>query len=328
MQPNKIYTRAYSTTTPREIVSRRGQLLRFSQTPHEYPPHFPDALRYEFINHSQSGLKIPTALVSTSTRLIDTVTRAYKLWEAGNNPENIWIAFIKTPHDLTADSTPRIHHGEALATQYGPDSRGLFPSPKLFRYEYVVEWAIPPRWIVHTVSLQTLINRGLDWKRHFETIHASNGTPEYQQQWTQAIRFLESRRYQGCSPWEIGVGIGCFMKYFGARAPLWWIRTQIFQDLFLPTIDTNYRILNLRFGKVVRGYEVDDIGQEMNDGIDLIVIDGWLTSSEFLADNAAYEAEDENLMWQLMDWEGSLKKINEVMHDMEKLKLEAVRIGL
>lgn len=87
------------------------------------------------------------------------------------------------------------------------------------------------------------------------------------------------------------------MKCFGARAPLRWIRIQNFYDLFSPTIDTDYQLFNLRFGNVVRGYDFDEIGHEINDGIDFIVIDRWLTLSEFIADNVAYEAEDENLMW-------------------------------
>lgn len=287
MEPKKIYTRVFSTTSPRRLVSGQAEDSHSSQAPHESPPLHPYRLKYEFINHSRREATIPTALVSVSSRLIDTVTRAYKLREEGEDPENILIVFVKTPDDMTARSTPRIHYGEKLAAQFG------LPKPEVFRYECVVEWAIPSHWIKHTVSLQTLVDRGLGWERHFGSIYASNELLE-QVGWrglTQTIRLLESQRYQDCSPWEIGINIGCLTKCLGADAPLSWVQKQLFQDLFVPWINKDYQF-NLHIGDVVYQYEIKSTKADINEGIDSVVIDGWLTSDGFVAEYAAYGLEE------------------------------------
>jgi hypothetical protein len=147
MAQGKIYTRVYSNTSPRQLVSGKGAKgSSLSRT----------QLRNEFRNHSVLRSQTPTALVSVSDRIIDTVKRAYEKHYIGNeSPADIWIVFIKVP---AATEDPKIHPAFKLAEECG------LPEPNLRYHEFVFEWAIPDEYVLHKVSLQTLMDRGLSWE--------------------------------------------------------------------------------------------------------------------------------------------------------------------
>ena len=78
-----------------------------------------------------------TALVSISSRILDTVKRAYE---------------------------PRVHHAEHLAKERHRRKLGHF------YYEFLVEWAIPRDWFKHKVMFKPLMEPGLDWDKHFSRL--------------------------------------------------------------------------------------------------------------------------------------------------------------
>lgn len=76
----------------------------------------------------------PIALISVSSRLIDTLLRAFnKFYKGFESTDQIWIAFILVPHIDKAI----YHHVEGLAKRWGIKNLGGF------LYEYVFEWEIP-----------------------------------------------------------------------------------------------------------------------------------------------------------------------------------------
>lgn len=101
---------------------------------------------------------MPTALVSVSDRIIDTVNRAFdKHYEDGEPAANIWITFIcvsTNDHGAAA----QIHAAQSLAKENRDLEAGRY------RHEFVFAWAIPKEYVLHEVSLQTLMNRGFTWE--------------------------------------------------------------------------------------------------------------------------------------------------------------------
>jgi hypothetical protein len=86
---------------------------------------------------------------------IDVLRRAFdKLYE-GEEPDQIWIVFISVPYK----DKSTYHHAEHLARDIGHDT------PRMFKNEYIFEWEIPEEYIVHKVSVQTLLERGLNRSR-------------------------------------------------------------------------------------------------------------------------------------------------------------------
>lgn len=159
----------------------------------------------------------PTALVSASVRIVDTLKRAFdKHNEHGESPAEIGIAFIE-PKSIENGNLPRIHSARQLAKQCN------LQNPEFFSYEFVFEWAIPEKYVLHKVSLQTLMERGLpmDWLL----------PPS-----TEEVRRYIAREFQQCGPWEIGVALGFFARNFGARAPLNWVSHQLLRDCVRPEI--------------------------------------------------------------------------------------------
>ncbi|KAK8868993.1 hypothetical protein PGQ11_007571 [Apiospora arundinis] len=232
MEASMIYTRAYSSNSDRRLVSGKGQQL--PSLDEEYPFLCPSSLELEFRNHCKRWSKLPTALVSTSSRILDTIKRAYELWQDGEDAESVWVVFIETPWEKE-DMVTRIHHAEALAAQYG------HPRPKLFHYEFLFEWTIPRRWVKYKVSLETLMDRGLDWAKYFLGPKLTSSSNMGNLIKKPSRISLDDLRREELSmtqyhetPWDIGLSMGCITKCFGARAPLGWITKQLFIDLFRP----------------------------------------------------------------------------------------------
>ena len=149
--------------------------------------------------------------MSGSDRIVDTVKRAFdKHYEYGEPSAEIYIAFIEVPPTMYETAT-RIHSAKKLAEMCE------FPGPNLFSHEVVFEWAIPEEYVLHKVSLQTLLER--------EFLEPWFGQPS-----TGEVRIRIARELQGQFPWEIGLTLGFFARRFGARAPLNWVSHQLFDD--------------------------------------------------------------------------------------------------
>ncbi|KAL7893297.1 hypothetical protein HDV64DRAFT_153624 [Trichoderma sp. TUCIM 5745] len=145
-----IYTRVYSERSAGKLCSAKKP-TRNALTHSE--------LLDEFLNHAIRENTKPTALISVSSRIIDTVKRAFdKCYTYGESPEDIWIAFVKI---ATVDESPTpVHVARHLVEE------GRHEKPNVFYHEYNFEWIIPDNYLLHQVSLQTLIDRGLDWKKY------------------------------------------------------------------------------------------------------------------------------------------------------------------
>jgi hypothetical protein len=101
---------------------------------------------------------------------------------------------------------------------------------KKFGYEFVFEWGIPEDYIlVHQVSLQTLMARGL-------RVQASS---------TENLQDSFARLFFGTDLFDIGLTWGFFARPFGARAPLQWIAQQWYYDCVRRDFDWNSRMVNL-----------------------------------------------------------------------------------
>ena len=115
MANRTIYTRAYSAKAP------KGDPLSYT------------ALLKEFRNHANKWNREPTALVSGSDRIIDTLKRAFdKHYEDCESSAEIWIAFIEIPPTIHKNAA-RIHSAKELA------EKSELPEPNLFSHEVVFE---------------------------------------------------------------------------------------------------------------------------------------------------------------------------------------------
>ena len=131
MAKREIYTRAYSKSSAGRLISGKGPGGN---------PLSSAALLEEFQNHAKIRNREPTALVSASYRIVDTVKRAIeKHYVNGESSVDIWIAFIKVPPPAMNETAARIHSAKELAGQCH------FPEPNFalsrirFRVDYTRE---------------------------------------------------------------------------------------------------------------------------------------------------------------------------------------------
>jgi len=307
MASRTIYTRTYSNSSAGRLVSGKapeGDTL--SDT----------ALLEQFSKHADRRNREPTALVSGSRRIVDSLARAFdKHYSDDESPADIWIAFIEVPPTRNEDVT-RIHSAKTLA------EKCEHPEPNKFSHEVVFEWAIPEEWVVHKVSLQTLTNRGLQ-ARLFQHPSAE-------------ARGYTARELQQQDPWEIGVTLGLFARKFGARAPVNWISHQLFHDCVRAKIlyDDMVRL------KYAHGhFEIVDsqFFFELDDGIDTSLCDWWFLDDDFLLDCEDFgewrDMTEDRMTWDLnefwetwhkVDYDGTIKELSAeetLLYDKAKNKL-------
>lgn len=282
MANRTMYTRVYSERSVGKLVSGKGP---------NGAPLSNTALLDEFRNHANKWNPEATALVSGSDRIVDNLKRAFeKHHKDRESSADIWIAFIEVP-PTTNETATRIHSAKELAEECkltDPD----FTDPNLFSHEVVFEWAIPKNYVVHKVSLQTLMKRGL--QRH-----------SFLQPSTKEVRCHIARQLQQHDPWEIGITLGLFAQKFGARAPLHWISHQLFRDCTWVNIEDGDVVLNYTHGHT----EIVDIQffSDLGDGIDTGLCDLWLSDIGFLEYEEFKEWRDvteDNMAWELIEfWE-------------------------
>lgn len=328
MANRTIYTRAYSKSSVGQFVSAKAP---------KGDPLSDTALLEEFRNHANKWNREPTALVSGSDRIIDTLKRAFdKHCEGGESSAEIWIAFIEVPPTVNETAT-RIHSAKKLA------EKCELPEPNLFSHEVVFEWAIPEKYVLHEVSLQTLMKRELQ-----ELCFLQLSTAE--------ARRYTARKFQRQCPWDIGVTLGFFARKFGARAPLNWVSYQLFHDCVRAKIvDDDEVRLNYAHGhtEIVHFQFFCDL----EDGIGTSLCDWWLSDMGFFLDYEEFkkwrEVTEDSMNWDLIefwetwhdfDYDGTIKELSakeKLSYDEEENKLlveherkmavieaEAVKIGL
>ena len=207
MTERKIYTRAYSTTSPRQLISGKGS---------HGSPLSHAALEEEFKKHLIKSGNESTALISCSTRILDTVQRAFDLhYNEGLSPADICIVFL----ELDAASS-RIHSAKELAKKFKDPESDDFD---YLAYDVVVEWAIPEQCVVHKTNLQYLMDRGL---------HANPllHQPSSKLLSTMKLRKLISLHFRRRNSYDFGVSVGVFAQIFGVRAPVDWIAERVLKD--------------------------------------------------------------------------------------------------
>lgn len=344
MANRTIYTRVHSKRSVGRLVSGKGP---------KGDPLSDTALLEEFRNHAKfpnhtnkeenQGNRELTALVSGSDRIVDSVKRAFdKHYGDGESSADIWIAFIEFP-PTTNENATRIHSAKELAEKCG------LPEPNKFSYEVVFEWAIPEKYVVHEVSLQTLMERGLQ-ERYFLLPY----TREVRS--TKEVRCYTAREFQRHGPLEIGVTLGFFAQKFGARAPLNWISHQLFHDCVRAKI-VDDDVVRLKYAHEQSEIVDFQFFCDLDDGIDTSLCDWWLSDIDFFLDYEEFEewrdVTEDSMTWDLIEfWEtwhdvdcdGTIRELSakeEFLYNMEKNKLfvehekkraaietEAVKIGL
>jgi hypothetical protein len=204
-------------------------------------------------------------------------------------------------------------------------------NPGPFQYEFVFEWGIPDDHVLHKVSLETLMDRGLrvdpeDWSTR--QLRAS------------MAREFEQSTHHG--PFDIGINLGYFSQTFGARAPLEWIAYQWYYDCVRRGFESSY-VAKLRYAHGRTETVWIGFFSDLNSGVEIVLMDWWLTDSDFADDYKKYKAwkramevdmrcylldflktwdgeEDDCIPWELL-W----AKNRDIE---EEIEAEAVRIGL
>lgn len=266
-------TRSYSNRSAGKLSSGKGPTGA---------PHTLAGLLSEFEKHKELDNKIPTSLVSTSDRIIDTLKRAFNTYyDLGQSPDQIWIVFITIPYDWIR--TKKVHSARELA------NKCQNPKAEMFKHEFLFEWAIPQEFVVHSVSIKTLIARGLNMDPHRRFCYsAASACDKYILPPVSCLCEImadEYIRYSYDDGWDVGVGLGLFAKRFGARAPLDWIAQQLYYDLTTaPEVD---RDGDLHFGSV--SYEdgkTEDLDlsffPQVEDGIHTALFEWWLLDEDFI----------------------------------------------
>jgi hypothetical protein len=161
------------------------------------------------------------------------------------------------------------------------------PEPGLFHHEIVFEWAIPEKYVLHKISLQTSMDRGLKWEKYL-----IQGGRELQLLSTAELRSCIARDLQPARPWygswEIGVRLAGFARKFGARAPLDWIAYRLFYDCVRRKIvDEDVIRVNYAHG---HSETVDfDFFCELDHGIEIGLYDWWLADIDFFLDHEEFK---------------------------------------
>lgn len=329
-----IYTRAYSKSGARQFVSAKGP---------KGNPLSDTALAEEFQNHADKWNRKPTALVSGSDRIVDTLKRAFdKHYEDGESSADIWIAFIEVLPTVN-ETTTRIHSAKELA------EKCELSDPNKFSHEVVFEWAVPEEYVLHKVSLRTLLERGLQ-----EHYFLQPSTPEVRS--TKEVRYYTARDLQRHDPWEIGITLGVFAQKFGARAPLDWISHRLFRDCVRAKI-LNDDVVRLNYAHEHTGIVDFTFFCDLDNGIETALYDWWLSNIDFFLDWEDFrewrDVTEDSMAWDLIEfWEtwhdvdcdGTIKELSakeKLLYNKEKKKLlvehekkrayveaEAVKIGL
>jgi hypothetical protein len=244
----------------------------------------------EFKNHSQKDSEAPTALVSASNRIVDTLQRAFnKFYKHEESPHEIWVAFIYVP-----DSERDVyHHAEKLAQCTNKHDN------ECFRYEYLFEWEIPQRYLIHRVSIATLMDRGYDMGRYLE----ANELPST---WKLCAKISKSILDPCNTAYDVGLNLGHLSRYFGARAPIRQIAHQMLQD-FSSVLFNDDGLHILRVICTGRRFDRQEC-QDIEEGISTALYDWWLADPDFLDSHEEYLA-------YVLQLEEEMERRRECLHD-------------
>jgi hypothetical protein len=297
------FYRCYSDTSAGTLVSGQGrghQVLAL------------DELREQFELHCEKWSTTSTKLISITTSLIRVLHIALTKLVDREPAEKIVIVFISAP----PEDKPQYHSAKRLADEFD------FEKPHLYSSEYLAEWEIRSDAVQHSITLETLIDRGLfsKWDESELSLRSVEDLRKY----------IGNVLFNGCqNAYELGLGLGFMARTFGARAPSKHIAKKLLHEIVKPSFvdDFGYAIIRYKPAKIV----LDDIEDWLAayEGIDTAIIDWWLCDVEFiwLVKNhnklADCERQDMSDIWS------DDARYNEKMAELERaIEKDAVKCGL
>ncbi|KAB8232610.1 uncharacterized protein BDW43DRAFT_311995 [Aspergillus alliaceus] len=180
------------------------------------PPLLKPELLLQFERHSILENQKPTALVSVGDRLIEALHHAFvKYYNRHERAGDIWIAIIS--NSAGGNETSPYHHAEKLAHELGKSPK----DSRKFKHEYVFEWEIPDQYVEHMVSVETLLDRGLNLDSYLEGDHLPD---------LRGFRSSMIDMFLGDDGLCVGRELGRMARCFGARAPVKEIANSILTD--------------------------------------------------------------------------------------------------
>jgi len=198
----------------------------------------------EFIKHQKGPRYIHeeidheclTALISVTVNFTDALRRAFEKYYEGDSPNRIWIVFISVPHK----DRSIYHHAEHLAREIGQDKTAIFKD------KYIFEWEIPEKYIVHKISIQTLVERGLDMERYCRYFNGGRRLPPA---FLLRQKIAEHILDPSNSGYDIGLSLGFMARHFGARAVVCDIAHRIlFECTRIVDIDDKAQYVHVSYG--------------------------------------------------------------------------------
>lgn len=220
LQAAQNFFRSFSDSSASGLVSGRGKggrQLSIHELLSEFKKH-KDGPRNIY---DKIDLERLTALISVTVNFTDALRRAFEKYYEGDNPDRIWIVFISVPHNDRSIYHHAEHLAGYLAGEIGQDKTSMFKD------EYIFEWEIPEKYIVHKISVQTLLQRGLKMERY--CVYSNN-----RKQLPSAYLLRQDIAKHILDPsnggYNIGMSLGFMARHFGARAPVRDIAHQILSE--------------------------------------------------------------------------------------------------
>ncbi|KID95088.1 hypothetical protein MAJ_08925, partial [Metarhizium majus ARSEF 297] len=225
-------------------------------------------------------LEHATALVSVSNRVVDTLQRAFNKYYGDNEPpESIYIVFIRIRASQVGSAA--FHSAQKLAGKCGMSDADKF------KHEFLFESAIPDDFVVHSVSIKTLLDRGLT----LENFLVGRKLPRTGDL---CHKMAYDMFRNDSDPEGVGLVLGFFARRFGARAPSSWIATQLFWDLIQGSPWETLKDLGIpQSVKIVSrdgepGHAALTFFSHVTDGIETC-LDWWLLDNRFALAFVEYE---------------------------------------
>jgi hypothetical protein len=236
--------------------------------------------------------------------------------------------FISVPHK----DRSIYHHAQHLARKIGHDKTAIFKD------EYIFEWEIPEKYIVHKVSVQTLLERGLDIGRYCRYY---NGRRRLPPAFLLRQKIAEHILDPSNSGYDIGLGLGFMARHFGARAVVCDIAHRIlFECTRVVDIDDEAQYVHISYGNCNERFVDIEHFYWIDRGIDEALVDLWLTDLAYnehceWVSGLEYEMEREwETFWECMNDDSvshfeqrlMLQAREDRMH--AKIEIAATKLGL
>ncbi|KAL4957106.1 hypothetical protein BDW69DRAFT_52541 [Aspergillus filifer] len=151
---SRFFYRCCSDTSAGDLRCGRCQTCPDN---HTHPALSNEELLCEFKKHQILKSSKPTALISVTDRPLEALKRALgKLHDGGEGADTIFIITIRIPGGEERQGGTRPIHAQEIARKSHDCENS-----HVFKHEYLFQWEIPEHYVLHCVSLSTLLNRGI-----------------------------------------------------------------------------------------------------------------------------------------------------------------------